>query len=151
MRSFAACFVLLLGMINVSFAQKRSTTQGIQGVVLWKAGDQMPSPDRPKQSASGSGVKRDVYVYTLTTDAQTTKTADGFYQKIRTKLVKKFTTDAQGRFKIKLPVGKYSLFTKEEKGLYANLYDGNMNIYPIEVKRGKYTEVTFEISFMAAF
>ena len=133
----------------MGFAQKRSTAQGIQGQVIWKAGNQMPSPDRPK--AAPTGVPREVYVYVLTNNSQTTKNEQGFIETIQTKLVKKFKTDKQGNFKVSLPVGTYSIFTKEEKGLYANLFDGEMNIFPIQVKKGKYTKVNFEISYMAVF
>lgn len=138
--------------ITLTIAQQRKpTVQGIKGVIIWKAGDQMPSPDRPAGVTTGVFVQREVYVYALTNESKTVKNADGFYTKINTRLIKKFTTDKRGRFKVSLPVGKYSLFTKEEKGLYANLFDESMNIFPAQVKRGSYTNVSFEITYEAVF
>jgi len=130
--------------------QQMNIQQGIQGKVLWEAGNQMPSPDAP-QSGGRRGVERTVYIYELTNSSQAT-TADGvFHTNIQTKLVTQVKTDADGNFAIKLKPGRYSLFTKEEKGLYANLFDGEMNIFPVEVKEGEVTSVEFLINYNAFY
>lgn len=144
------CFSATLTIAQKS-KSKKSTAQGIQGVIIWKAGDQMPSPDRPAGVTAGVFVQREVYVYVLTNESNTVKNTEGFYTKVNTRLIKKFTTDKRGRFKVSLPVGKYSLFTKEDNGLYANLFDESMNIFPAQVKRGSYTNVSFEITYEAVF
>ena len=144
------CFSATLTIAQKS-KSKKSTAQGIQGVIIWKAGDQMPSPDRPAGVTAGVFVQREVYVYVLTNESNTVKNTEGFYTKVNTRLIKKFTTDKRGRFKVSLPVGKYSLFTKEENGFYANLFDESMNIFPVQVKRGSYTNVSFEITYEAVF
>ncbi len=124
--------------------------QGITGHILWESGNRMPSPDAPP-AESKRGVERTVYIYELTNANQVT-TQDGvFHTNIQTNLVTEIVTDANGRFAVALKPGKYSLFTKEEKGLYANLFDGEMNIFPVEVKEGQVTDVEFLINYGASY
>jgi hypothetical protein len=52
---------------------------------------------------------------------------------------------------VELPPGKYSVFTVEEEGLYANEYDSDGNMFPVEVLDGEFTEVTIKINYKAAF
>ncbi|MFT4031801.1 MAG: carboxypeptidase regulatory-like domain-containing protein [Siphonobacter sp.] len=139
---------LLLCLVFQGQATNRKKKSGIKGQITWKSGNQMPSPDRP--ISSGKGTKRTLWVYELTNQNQTDQ-QDGFYQAIRTKLVKKVVTDDQGNFKVCLPVGRYSLFTEEPKGLWANITDGQMNIYPVTVEKDKWTEANIEINYAAAF
>lgn len=124
--------------------------QGIAGKVLWESGNQMPSPDAPQRSGR-RGVQRIVYVYELTNASQATAQDGVFYTDIKTKLVAQVETDAEGNFTLPLQPGNYSLFTKEDKGLYANLFDGENNIFPVEVKEGQVTTVEFLINYNATY
>lgn len=129
--------------------QQAPIEQGIAGKVIWKSGNQMPSPDAPP--SKGRGVERTVYVYELTNGSQA-KTIDGvFHTNIQTNLVTQVDTDADGNFAVSLKPGRYSLFTKEEKGLYANLFDGQNNIFPVEVQEGQVTDVEFLINYNASY
>ncbi|WP_242921291.1 carboxypeptidase regulatory-like domain-containing protein [Pontibacter liquoris] len=142
--------------VNAGAAQAASQKQapieqGIKGQVLWVAGNQMPSPDAP-QSSGRRGIQRTVYIYELTNASQTTTTAGVFHTNIQTRLVTQVATDANGNFAVSLKPGKYSLFTKEEeKGLFANQFDGEMNIFPVEVQRGQVTSVEFLINYNASY
>lgn len=124
--------------------------QGIRGQILWEAGNQMPSPDAPPPSGK-RGVERTVYIYELTNSQQTTSTDGVFHTAIQTKLVTQIATDSNGNFAVNLKPGRYSLFTKEEKGLYAKLFDGEMNIFPVEVKEGEVTAVELLINYNAFY
>jgi len=135
---------------NAQQEQQTPIEQGITGKVLWVSGNQMPSPDAP-QSSGKRGIQRTIYVYELTNASQATTTDGVFHTNIQTKLVTQVETDANGNFAVSLPPGKYSLFTKEEKGLYANLFDGEMNIFPVEVQRGQVTNVEFLINYKASY
>ena len=130
-------------------AQQTPIEQGISGKVLWQAGNQMPSPDVPP--SKGKGVQRTVYIYELTNGNQATTTDGVFHANIQTDLVTKVETDADGNFAVSLEPGVYSLFTKEEKGLYANLFDGENNIYPVEVQEGQVTNVELLINYEASY
>lgn len=142
------------GITSVETSQvqqsQASIKQGITGQILWQAGNQMPSPDAPP-TENKRGVQRTVYIYELTNANQVT-TQDGvFHTNIQTNLVAQVVTDANGNFSVALEPGKYSLFTKEEKGLYANLFDGEMNIFPVEVKKGEKTTIEFLINYQASY
>jgi hypothetical protein len=124
--------------------------QGITGRILWQAGNQMPSPDAPP-TENKRGVERTVYIYELTNANQVTTQNGVFHTNIQTKLVAETTSDANGFFSVALKPGRYSLFTKEEKGLYANMFDGEMNIFPVEVKEGQVTTIEFLINYQASY
>ena len=135
--------------VNRAQGQQAPVRQGIVGSVLWQSGNQMPSPDAPP--SKGKGVQRTVYIYELTNGNQATTTDGVFHANIQTNLVTKVETDADGDFAVSLEPGIYSLFTKEEKGLYANLFDGENNIYPVEVKEGRLTHVEFLVNYAASY
>ena len=129
--------------------QQAPIEQGIAGKVLWVAGNQMPSPDVPL--SKGRGVQRTLYIYELTNSSQAKTTEGVFHTNIQTNLVTQVVTDANGNFAVSLKPGKYSLFSKEEKGMFANLFDGEMNINPVEVKQGEVTNIEFLINYQASY
>jgi hypothetical protein len=138
-------FLMVLFQFHASsFGQK----QGIQGQVFWLSGNQMPGPE--KAVTPQQGIVREIHVYNAVTLANTQR-QDGFFQNIDAVLVTKVSTNPDGSFRIKLPPGKYSLFTKEEKGLFANLYDGNGCINCISVKPRKYSWITITVYYEAAY
>ncbi|WP_276498627.1 carboxypeptidase-like regulatory domain-containing protein [Pontibacter litorisediminis] len=129
--------------------QQAPIAQGISGQVLWQAGNQMPSPDAPP--SKGRGVQRTLYIYELTKASQANTTDGVFHTNIQTNLVTQVVTDANGNFAVSLKPGTYSLFSKEEKGLFASLYDEEMNINPVEVQEGQVTQVEFLINYQASY
>jgi hypothetical protein len=151
---------LFLGLsFTLSFCQKPKTVsdsklsssinQGVCGTVIWKEGNLMPSPDRPV--SHGKGVLRDVVIYELTKTDQVTSEG-GFHRNIKTKLVKKIASDANGNFCISLPEGQYSLFVWEEgKGLYANSFDDKNNIFPITIQKGKVEKINITVDYKAVY
>lgn len=122
--------------------------QGVKGQLYLVTGNQMPSPDR--KHIPRKGVIREIYIYELTNVAEVDK-EDGFYKKVHTKFVKSQFSKADGTFRIKLPPGKYSLFIKENRGLYANLFDNENNISPFTVVRKTYTWITVTIDYAATY
>ncbi|MET0245017.1 MAG: hypothetical protein ABW174_16170 [Flavitalea sp.] len=123
---------------------------GIKGYVYEVKGNQMPSPGEARQAPKG--IVTEVYIYELTGPSQVTN-ADrpGFYKAISTKLVKQVTTDDKGYFKVNLPDGKYSVFTKADSLYYANIFDQDNKIYPVEVFKKKFTDVIIKQDFNAAY
>ena len=123
--------------------------QGICGSIVWKSGNLMPSPDR--EPVKAKPVQRELFVYDLTNSEQATL-QDGFYKGIVTTLVKSIKSDSEGKFCLELPEGKYSLFIKEgNKGLYANQFDGDGNIFPVKVGKDKLSIVIFTIDYQAVY
>ncbi|MFC5410617.1 hypothetical protein ACFPMF_14940 [Larkinella bovis] len=127
----------------------RKPLQGICGTVIFKSGNHMPGPDRPQPK--GQPVVREVLIYELTKTDQTEPTEDGFYARVKTRLVKKVKSNPDGTFYVSLPAGTYSVFVQEEKGLYANLFDGDNNIFPVTVEKNRQSTITFEITYQAVY
>lgn len=167
-RQFLTTFILiisLLGIVKSTFSQKsaakvvvkkkkvikkKSTIPIICGNVYLLKGNQMPDPDRP--ASKGTTVIREILIYTLTKMADTEGDGATFFSKINTKLVKKVKSDKKGRFCVNLPVGKYSVFVSDPGyGLFANNFDGEMNIAPIEIVKGKNKDIELQINHSAAF
>lgn len=123
--------------------------QGICGSIVWKSGNLMPSPDR--EVLKPKAVQRELFVYELTNTQQATL-QNGFYKAIVTGLVKSVKSDADGKFCVELPEGKYSLFVKEgQKGLYANQFDAEGNIFPVKVSKDNLSMVVFTIDYQANY
>lgn len=122
--------------------------QGISGKIIWKEGNLMPGPG--SSNTSNRSVQRTMLVYELTNLSQANK--DGyFFKDISSKLVTQSTSDKKGCFAINLSPGVYSLFSQEEDGIYANEFDGQGNIFKVEVKKGQVTEVQFIINYKAQY
>jgi hypothetical protein len=123
---------------------------GIQGYVYEVKGNQMPSPDEKREPPRG--IKTDVYIYELTRSSQVVPDErSGFYKSINTRLVKQVSTNEKGFFKVKLPPGKYSVFTKVDSLFYANLFDQDNSIYPVEVQKKKMTDIVIKQDYNAAY
>lgn len=141
---------LVVFLLALTVPASAQSAQGIRGTVVLKSGNQMPGPGRTPPA--GKPVRREIFVYEPTKMAQMTTRTDGFYEAVQTKLVKRGRSDAKGRFRISLPPGQYSVLVKEpEKGLFANVFDGEMHAFPVEVKPGRFTTVSLEINYAAAY
>ena len=140
--------LLFVVLIFSTFHTLRAQQQGVNGQVFWIYGDQMPGPE--KRANPMQGVVREIHVYELTTLADVDQ-GNGFFKKVYTRFVASTLSKEDGTFKIKLPPGKYSLFVKEEKGLYANLFDSDKNISPITVKPKQYSWMTITIDYEATY
>jgi hypothetical protein len=114
--------------------------QGIEGIARKISGNRMPSPKfHPGPPA---GIRATICVFTLTSQDQVTNSgAAGSYSAVRTMLVNQTDTDDSGHFRILLPPGTYSVFTKKGHLFYATRRDDKNNIAPVEVLPGKMTRV----------
>lgn len=140
----AVFLLLLLGCHPYA----RTQHQGIKGQVFWIAENQMPSEEVRK--SPHHGVQRELLIYEKTILDQTVR--DGvFFSEVKTNLVLSVTTKKDGSFKIKLPEGTYSVFVREPKGLYANLFEKDGAINPIIVKPKNYSWLTITIDYLAAY
>lgn len=138
-------------------------TQGISGQIRFFMGNNMPrvgvTPNK------GRPVVRTILIYELTKRKDVSFDSAGFFSKPNTKLMAKGISDENGCFKVALPPGKYSMFVlekdgnrapgaaKEDQGIsrhYANLFDDD-SIFPIEIKEGEISSITFKITYRASF
>lgn len=124
--------------------------QGITGYVYRVSGNQMPMKDAA--AASPKGIATTVYIYELTNTGQVQRDGvSAYYTAIRSKLVTTVTSDSTGAFTVGLAEGSYSLFTKYGDRFYANIYDGNNNIAPIIVEKGKLTKTKINMDGEAVY
>lgn len=138
-------FVVLafLGVFHNAMSQR----EGIQGQVFWISNDQ-PGPGT--QASPEQGTVREILIYKATTLKDASQ-QDPFFVDIKTELINTVMSAPDGSFKVKLPPGEYSVFTKEQKGLFANLVDRNGCISCIQVLPKKYSWVTITIDYEATF
>jgi hypothetical protein len=127
----------------------RPVSQGIRGQVQWFEGDLMPGIG--KKPVEGIPVKREIYFYRATRTSQAEIHDGVFYQDIQTERIKKIRTDKNGNFRVRLEPGRYSIFTKEAQGLFANLISGDGFINPAEVREGEVTDMVIRIDYEAAY
>lgn len=152
--------ILALLMVSCANAKKSKNSnedmkQGITGTIIWEEGNQMPMiiPDDVEPTEKENkpkGIKRTLLIHELTKMVGS-NSENGFHSKPATKEIARIESDSLGRFKVSLLPGKYSLFVLEERGYYANLSDGQQNIFPVEVKENEFTQVEFVINYKAVY
>lgn len=125
--------------------------EGIEGTLIFKSGDFMPSPKTRRGNGKKQGVERIIGIFELTSTKDVKVQNGAFYEGIQTKLIKKISSDKQGCFKAELPAGRYSIFVWENQKWYANRLDDQNNIFPIEVQSGQIINLNFEISYKATY
>lgn len=137
------------GKIKNKKTMTKSIQEGICGTVTFQSGNRMPMVDVPS-SGKSVPVVRSIEIYERCNMSQV-EAINGFYEHIPTKRIATVESNKDGKFCISLPAGNYSMFTKEANGLYANSFDGEGNIFPIVVEKGKITTVDFLISYSAVY
>lgn len=127
--------------------------QGLAGEVRWLEGNLMPTISEDPEAETekkGEPVQRELHIYELTTMDEA-KAEGTFFHDIQSRLVQKVTSNKDGYFQVELPEGRYSVFVQEDEGLFANMFDGEGHINPVEIKKGEVTEITLEINYKAAY
>jgi len=118
--------------------------QGIAGVVRMVSGNRMPAPGVKRGPLPS--VKTQVYVFELTNISQVVrKGSSPYYSSVHTRLVAVADTDSTGHFCVCLPEGRYSLFTRSGESYFASRRDVDNNLAPVEVSKGKMTQVECHI------
>ena len=144
------CLIILLMSSVVQNNVKPKIKQGIYGQVTWLEGNIMPSPDAPKASKE-RGVDRNIYIYELSSLGQTTGQAP-LFSVVHSKLVKIVTANKHGNYECELPIGKYSVFTKESDGsFFANSFNKNGEISSVELRFKEVTKLDIVINYKASY
>ncbi|GAB2572143.1 hypothetical protein GCM10027190_22680 [Spirosoma areae] len=112
----------------------------------------MPSPDAPQKNPNGTPAVREVLIFPLLNIGQVDVGENGFIHSVRgVKPVKTTKSGKDGKFCVRLPAGRYSVIVREPKGLYANLFDIENNIFPVNVQKNRRANVNVEITHQAVF
>ncbi|GMQ27120.1 hypothetical protein Aoki45_38030 [Algoriphagus sp. oki45] len=158
MNSCRHIFKLLLILVMPLFSTLHSCKpyqpegQGITGTITWVEGNLMPriSDTGEEVLPKPEGVKRKLEVYPLVS-INDMKMEDGLFVSLAVKPIAQVETDANGKYSLQLAPGKYSVFTVEEGGLFANIFDGEGNAMPVTVKEGEWTLVDIQINYKAVY
>lgn len=129
--------------------------EGITGTVSWLEGNQMPSISDEEGSKKDNNptqnkVQRTLLIYPLTNVADT-KMENGVFTTINGDPVTTVETDENGHYQLKLNPGRYSVFTQEENGLFANIFDGDGNIQPVTIKESEWVLLDIVINYKAVY
>lgn len=144
-----AGMLLILGMgILIPDQPGFCQRQGIKGQVFWLSGNQMPGPGR--NTAPNLGISREILVFELTTTSDAIQQGT-FFNDIKTRKVATVVSSNDGRFKVKLPPGRYSVFVKEPEGLFANLFNTSGEINPVTVEPKKFTWMSITVDYEAVY
>jgi len=127
--------------------------QGIIGQLYWMEGNQMPmivEDGEEPITQEKMKIKRTVRIYELTR-LNELELSNGLFEAPSTNLVAEVISDETGQFKVGLPPGKYSVFTVEEDGLFANIFDQEMNVNPIEITEEEWVIMNIKIDYKAFY
>ena len=151
---FLASISILFVLVLASCKTNKISSQGIKGKVFWIEGNQMPQASNDtsqfKPLSARSPIKRTIHVHELT-HINEAALGDYLFGTIETPLVATVETNDEGEFNVKLPVGKYSLFTVEPNGYFASIFDLDSYIHPIMVEENKWSKVEIIIDYKASY
>ncbi|AKP50092.1 carboxypeptidase regulatory-like domain-containing protein [Cyclobacterium amurskyense] len=146
-------FILVLFVFS-SCKTNKTSTQGIKGKVFWVEGNQMPQASQETATSfSPAGKKpviRTINIHQLT-HINEANLGDYLFGNIETPLVVSVETNNEGEFSVMLPPGKYSLFTVEEKGYFASIFDLDGYIHPVKVEKNEWSQVEIIIDYKASY
>lgn len=106
--------------------------------------------EAPLETEAKRVVARVLRIHSLTRLDQVS-VGDFLIGSIQTEQVAELETEPDGTFQIELPVGRYSVFTVEEEGYFANVFDRDNHINPIEVKEGEWSFLEIIINYRAVY
>jgi len=126
---------LTLGCLLFATGCARDTVR-VTGEVLRIRGNQMPSPDLPDPVYPGFSTKIYFYQPVFSSGARPVGQG-GMYSRINGQLVATAASNDQGKFKIRLKPGRYSVLIGNDSLYYANIRDGSGVLNPVEIPGGK--------------
>ncbi|WOK05038.1 carboxypeptidase regulatory-like domain-containing protein [Imperialibacter roseus] len=147
--------LLIIGFLLAAVGCKSSLSttsekQGVTGAVYWMEGDFMPRIGE-KPGGSRQPIVREILFYAPINASDLAGDHGPLYESLPGEPIAQTGSGENGRFRISLPVGTYSVFTKEPDGFFANRFDSNGIINPVEVKAGAFSEIVIEINYKAVF
>jgi hypothetical protein len=108
------------------------------------------SGEPSKTNPNGTTIKRIIRVYPLI-NIEDVSIENGLIRNLAASPITEIETDEDGKYSLKLSPGSYSVFTVEEGGLFANIFDGQGNVQPVTVKEGQWTKLDIVINHKAVF
>jgi hypothetical protein len=142
---------------------KITITQGVWGNVCFWEGNFMPTVDSDRiadrildifKSRHGTitPVVREIYICRVITlkemsDSHVAQPKPRFFSVIPAKFVAITSSDKKGFYQLELPPGTYSVFVKEDDAFYADKFDGEGRITPLEVLPQAMTRMLINLTY----
>jgi hypothetical protein len=111
--------------------EKVTIASGLTGTLYKIEGNCMPAIDTIS-SCKKYPIKRKILIYEYTTQSQVEGSGTNF-ETVLTRKIAETVSDADGFYEVNLEPGIYSVFVHEKGKYYANLFDGNGGINPVEI------------------
>lgn len=147
-------YLLLCVGLAIGCRSPKEKTQGIHGQLFWVEGNLMPQASEAGIGATEEtlrrGVQRTLKIHTLTHIDELT-IGDYLIGTIQTPEIASIQTETDGSYRIELPIGKYSLFTVEKEGYFANIFNTENHINPVEVKAREWSKFDIIINYKAVY
>lgn len=143
---------IVFPFIMTTCPQQSKKNQGIAGIVLWEAGNMMPTFDRKGSEATPKSkpVQREVLVYTPIKRTECSGKGS-LYDTVQGKLVASAESTEEGAFFIPLDTGHYSVLIKEGDQYFASVMNGDGILNPVEVKNNEITEMKIRVNYKAIY
>jgi len=121
----------------------------LKGELKWVTGNQMPGPGRTADA--GKPIQRVVLIYPPVQRDDCEYGAHGLFTRVPGEPVATVLSNPEGVFITNLPEGMYSVFTREEEGLFASVSNGEGIMNPISVTSRDTTTISIDINYTAAY
>ncbi|GHA72650.1 hypothetical protein GCM10007389_28030 [Pontibacter akesuensis] len=128
-------------------SDKITIEEGIAGTLTLIEGNCMPMVPA-STTCKEYPVKRTIRIYSYTT-LQEAKTQEPTYFNPQGSPILSVEADEEGFYQAKLAPGKYSVFIVEEGKLYANGFDGQGGINPVQVQQSQVSRMNLILNYAA--
>ena len=142
---------LLLIFLATAQTCSNTITQGIGGRVSWIEGNQMPGVYQKETRPEAQPVQRTLRIYPPLQMEELKRHNDYFFMAPDIEPIKTITSNEDGTYLIALEPGQYSLLIEEEDGLWANSFDGNGVVNPVQVWKDSVTQNNILINYKASY
>lgn len=150
-RSFLP-ILMILCLMDLTSCATSHLSQGIRGRVRWIEGNQMPmvSENGNPKVIRPQGVARNLLIFPLIHSNEVILNEGLIILKGQIPL-DSIWSNRNGKFKVRLAEGKYSLLTQEENGLFSNFSDGQGFLSPVLVSKKKWEIFDILINYKATY
>ncbi len=135
-------------LLSCKSIKNEQVDQGVVGTVLWFEGNLMPSPGVP--APKGKPIERKIIICDLTNISDLGGNGP-LFDAIGSNIVKEMSSDKEGVFSASLPVGKYSVFVKEDSQYFANSFDSKNNVGVLTIEENKVTTLNIQVNYKATY
>ena len=108
----------------------------------------MPGPDMP--GTEPTPVQRTIVICKVVTMNELKGNAP-LFELSQNLILKSIESDKSGEFRFEMPPGTYSVFTKEEGGYFANSFDRQSRVNPVEVSNGEVSDLIIKVDYKASY